>query len=256
MILGLSLAAVLVFMSLVFLLSQRLKRLDVVDAAWGPAFVVVGLAGFWLGDQTAGLNVASLVNLLVILWAGRLAYHIIRRLNSHGEDPRYVELKHRWRGRPAVNAYLRVFLVQAGLAWLIALPVSLINRADSLPLGGWALAGGLVWLAGWVIEAVSDRQLSDFVKQPANRGRIMSQGLWRYSRHPNYFGELTQWWGVFIIALAVPVGWLGFIGPLTLTFLILLVSGIPLNESRQAKKPGWKDYRQRTSVLVPLPPRK
>ncbi|HET7629739.1 MAG TPA: DUF1295 domain-containing protein, partial [Candidatus Saccharimonadales bacterium] len=138
---------------------------------------------------------------------------------------------------------------------VIVLPVTLINHSNSLDLSGLALAGGLVWLVGLSLESIGDRQLRHFMSNPDNKGKIMNRGLWRYSRHPNYFGELTQWWGIFIIALAAPLGWIGFIGPLVLTLLILFVSGIPLSEKRQAKKPGWSYYKKRTSVLVPLPPK-
>ncbi|HET8690315.1 MAG TPA: DUF1295 domain-containing protein [Candidatus Saccharimonadales bacterium] len=239
-------------MSLVFLISQKLKRLDVVDAAWGLAFIVVALVSFGLGNQYLGINVASLVNLLVVIWGLRLFSHIVRRLRSHGEDPRYSEVRKNWHGNQVLNAYFKVFCLQAVLAWVIALPVILVNRVGQQDLGGWALAGGLIWLIGLAFEAIGDEQLKNFISDSRNKGKIMDQGLWRYSRHPNYFGELAQWWGIFIITLSVPLGWIGFAGPLILTLLILFVSGIPLNEKRQAKKAGWKDYQRRTSVLIPL----
>lgn len=251
-----SLIASLVFMSLVFGLSQWLKRLDVVDAAWGVAFIVVSLVGFGLSSQVIGFNLASLVSVLVIVWGLRLFNHIFRRLRASSEDPRYSDIRNSWQSNPALNAYFKIFCLQAVLAWLIALPVLLVSWAGEQPVGWMALVGGLVWLGGLIIESVSDEQLKNFVSDQHHRGQLMRQGLWRYSRHPNYFGELSQWWGIFIIALTAPWGWLGFIGPLTLTFLILFVSGIPLNERRQAQKPGWKEYQRVTSLLIPLPPKK
>ncbi|HET6622336.1 MAG TPA: DUF1295 domain-containing protein, partial [Candidatus Saccharimonadales bacterium] len=169
---------------------------------------------------------------------------------------RYTQLKRSWNGNLALNAYLRIFLVQAVLAWVIALPIVIVNQAEPRPLDWLALVGGLVWLIGFALEAIGDQQLRTFVSDPKHRGKLMDSGLWRYSRHPNYFGELTQWWGIFIIALSTPMGWIGFIGPLTLTILILFISGIPLNEKRQTAKLGWQEYKRRTSSLVPLPPKK
>lgn len=256
MVFAVSLVASLVFLSLVFVLSRWLGRLDVVDVAWGLAFVVIAVAGFVYADHMVGLNVASLVVLLVVIWGLRLAAHIAKRLKKGHEDPRYTELRQKWRGSEAVNAYFRVFLLQAVLAFVVALPVVLVNRAPEQGLGWLALAGGLIWLVGFVFEAVGDKQLADFVSQAKNQGRVMDKGLWRYTRHPNYFGELTQWWGIFVVALVVPYGWLGFIGPLVLTVLILFISGIPLNEKRQVQKSGWLAYQKRTSVLLPLPPKK
>lgn len=248
---------VLAFMSLMFLVSHVLRRTDVVDAAWGPAFVVAAMAAFLLNpyDVSLGLNVQTLVSVLVTIWALRLSVSITRRLLRKPEDSRYVELRKNWKGNPAVNTYLRIFLTQAILATLISSAVIHINLSMEEPIGLIAYVGASVWLIGFFFEAVGDLQLKRFLSQPSNRGKLMTEGLWRYTRHPNYFGEATMWWGIFIIALSVPNGWLGAVTPVIITYLLLFVSGVPMTEKAFAGKPGWKAYERRTSKFIPLPPR-
>ena len=115
--------------------------------------------------------------------------------------------------------------------------------------------GVVVWLIGFYFEVVGDLQLSRFLANPSNKGTLMTSGLWRYTRHPNYFGEVTQWWGIYLIAVSVPYGWVGIIGPALITILILKVSGIPLLEKHKAGQPEWEAYKSRTSKFIPLPPR-
>ncbi|MEI6789585.1 MAG: DUF1295 domain-containing protein, partial [Myxococcaceae bacterium] len=130
-------------------------------------------------------------------------------------------------------------------------PILLINRATDTPLGLLDLIGILVWSVGFFFEAVSDWQLSEFIRQPKNKGKLMQSGLWNYSRHPNYFGEVTQWWGIWLMALSVPGGWLSIIGPFTITILILKVSGIPLLEQKKAGNPEFEAYKKRVNKFFP-----
>jgi steroid 5-alpha reductase family enzyme len=133
------------------------------------------------------------------------------------------------------------------------MPVLLINKHAGASLGLLDLVGVAVWLLGFYFEAVGDAQLARFIKDPANKGKLMQNGLWAYTRHPNYFGEVTQWWGIWLIALFVPSGWLAIIGPITITFLILKVSGIPMLEKKMAEHPDFAEYKRRVSVFIPLP---
>ena len=139
--------------------------------------------------------------------------------------------------------------------FIIVLPVLLINKSATAPLGVLDVIGVAVWLVGFYFEAVGDAQLAKFIQNPANKGKLMQSGLWSYTRHPNYFGEVTQWWGLGIIALAVPNGWVGLIGPVMITYLILKVSGITMLEKKMELHPDFASYKQRVSVFVPLPPR-
>jgi steroid 5-alpha reductase family enzyme len=147
-------------------------------------------------------------------------------------------------------------MLQGFLLLVIDSPALFVNSFGGPALGWLDIAGVALWFSGFLMEAVADYQLMRFMKDPANRGRILQAGLWRYSRHPNYFGEVSQWWGLWLIALSVPGGWVTVFGPLAITILILKVSGIPLLESRQTENPEYREYRKRTSAFVPWLPKK
>lgn len=245
---------VLLYMTTVFISTWSMKRLDIVDIAWGGAFIVAAIASFLLGS--AGV-LQYLVTALVIIWAVRLSSSILRRfLRSSDEDARYKDMRKTWKGNQGVNAFLRIFLVQGILATVVSLSVIVINTSDVHELTMWAYIGLVVWLIGFVFEAVGDRQLRNHLADPKNKGKLMTNGLWRYTRHPNYFGEAAQWWGIFFIALSVPYGWVTIVAPVVITVLLLFISGVPLTEKRFEGRPGWAEYKKRTSVFIPLPPRK
>lgn len=243
------------YMTLVFALSQRMKRFDIVDIAWGGAFIVIALSSLFLGSSRGFLQ--YLVSGLVVLWALRLSFYILGRFKrSKGEDPRYGEVRKQWRESEAVNAYLRIFLAQGILALLVSVSVIMVNLSNETSAGSTTYVGVVVWFTGFLFESIGDSQLRTHLADPKNRNRLMTSGLWRYTRHPNYFGEAVQWWGIFIIALGVPYGWMSIIGPLAITVLLLFVSGVPLTEKRFEGRPGWDAYKKRTSVFLPLPPKK
>jgi steroid 5-alpha reductase family enzyme len=246
------------FMTVMFVLSRVLKRTDVVDAAWGPAFVVAALSAFVLNpyELAIGLNAQTLVMVLVLIWAARLSYTITRRLMKKPEDVRYVNLRKGWKGNEPVNTYVRIFLVQAVLATVISSALIHMNLSLPADITLFVYAGTVIWLAGFYFEVVGDLQLKRFLANPRNKGKLMTTGLWRYTRHPNYFGEATMWWGIFVIALATPYGWLGIITPVVITYLLLFVSGVPMTEKAFEGKPGWNAYKKRTSKFLPLPPNK
>lgn len=248
------LAFTLLFITLVFAVAMKLKRLDVVDIAWGGAFIVVAKSSFFLGAAQGELQL--LTSLLVIVWGLRLAYTIfVRFKNAKREDPRYTELKKKWPGSLYLNAYGRIFATQGLLAVVVSLSVIVINLSEVTDIGSYALIGALIWLIGFYFEAVGDAQLKNHLADPENHGKLMTSGLWRYTRHPNYFGEATQWWGIWVIALSVPYGWVTILAPLTISYLLLAVSGIPMTEKRFVGRPGWAEYKARTSAFLPLPPR-
>lgn len=248
--------AVLVWMTAAYVVARTARRMDVVDVAWSGAFVVAAGTSFGLNMHglRVGWNVQTVVTLLVVAWALRLGYHIARRLLSHKEDKRYVALRKKWRGFVALNMYVRVFFVQAMLATAISLAVIHINLAEPSPLGSWAFIGIVVWILGFGFEAIGDWQLRQHLaKSPKT---LMTSGLWRYTQHPNYFGESLQWVGIAIMALGTEFGWVGIISPLIITYLLLFVSGVPLTEKAFKGRRGWSAYKKRTSVFVPWLPRK
>jgi steroid 5-alpha reductase family enzyme len=250
----LALAVVLFgYMNVWFVISLLKKRNDVADSAWGLGFVVVAWVAYFLSEETSLRGLV--VNSLVTVWGARLAWHIYRRNKGKSEDYRYLAWRQEWGKWFYLRSYAQVYLLQGALLYCIALPVMLVNRNVGQPLGVLdGLAFG-VWLVGFLFEAVGDAQLARFISNPLNKGKIIQSGLWGYSRHPNYFGEVTQWWGIGLSALTVPGGAFGIIGPLTITFLILKVSGIPLLERKMVEKPEFAEYKKRVSMFFPLPPK-
>ena len=169
-----------------------------------------------------------LVNILISIWGIRLAWYINSRNKSKTEDYRYLAWRKEWGKWFYVRSYLQVYLLQGFLLYFIALPVLAVNKSIASPLGWLDLIGVAIWIFGFFFEMVGYAQLAQFIKNPVNKGKLMQNGLWAYTRHPNYFGEVMLWWGILLIALSAPNGWLAICGPLTITFLILNVSGIPM----------------------------
>lgn len=258
--LGASAVLVALYMTAWFAVALVRKDNSVADIAWGIGFVLV--AGYTFLFRRTSLLLPLIATSLVGVWGLRLAWHIFRRNRDKGEDPRYAAWRAKW-GRTFVwRSYLQVFLLQGLFMLVIALPVVLINthRWGRPPGAGtrdlFALAGALVWVAGFVFEAVGDAQLARFKRDPANKGRILDRGLWKYTRHPNYFGESLMWWGIFIVALEVPGGWATVVSPVLITFLLAKVSGVPLLERRYAGNAEFQAYARRTSAFVPWFPKR
>jgi steroid 5-alpha reductase family enzyme len=250
----LTLALVLfAYMSMWFLVSLIKKRNDVADVAWGLGFVLMTWVSFFLSADSGTRGI--LVGTLVSIWGIRLAWHIHRRNKGKGEDYRYLAWRNEWVKWFYIRSYFQVYLLQGFFLFLIVSPVLVVNKNAGNPLGILDFVAVAVWLFGFYFESVGDAQLARFIKDPANKGKLMQSGLWAYSRHPNYFGEVTQWWGIWLFALSLPNGWMSVIGPITITFLILKVSGIPLLEKKMEENPDFAEYKRRTSVFIPLPKR-
>lgn len=241
----------LCYMSFWFAISVIKKRNDVADIAWGLGFVLMA----WLSFCLTGYSFkAFLVNSLVTVWGLRLAWHIYHRNRNKPEDSRYLEWRKTW-SNFYLRSFLQVFFLQGIFIFMISLPVIFINHSISQGFSIFETIGILVWGVGFYLESTGDRQLKEFISDPENKGKLMDKGLWRYSRHPNYFGEVTQWWGIFIVAVSIPGSLFTIIGPLTITILILFVSGIPLLEKKYSGRPDFEEYKKRTSIFIPLPPR-
>ena len=239
------------YMTLWFVISLIKKRNDVADVAWGLGFVLMAWTSYFISDDS-GIR-GLLAGVLVSIWGLRLAWHIHARNKGKSEDYRYLAWRKEWGTWFYIRSYVQVYLLQGVFLFLIVMPVLLINKSAGARLGILDFVGIAVWLVGFYFEAVGDAQLARFIKNPANKGTLMQSGLWAYTRHPNYFGEVTQWWGLWLIALSVPSGWVGIIGPITITFLILKVSGVPLLEKKMADNPEFAEYKRRVSVFIPLP---
>ncbi len=243
---------------LLWLASIPLRDVSIIDMAFAPVLLSVTVVSYALADGAPPRK--RLILVLVAAWAVRITIHLVRRNWGHGEDPRYARLRG-WVDDERAFLWLslrQVFLLQGVVLWLVSLPVQ-VGQSYAEPAGLElpAALGVVVWLIGFLTETLADRQLTRFRADPANRGRVLDTGLWRYSRHPNYFGELCVWWGLFLIACDNPLGLVTIIGPVGYTYLIVNVTGQRTLDKKLAReKPGYREYMQSTSGLIPLPPRK
>jgi steroid 5-alpha reductase family enzyme len=255
-ILLLNLAVVLVLTTALWGMSVAVRDTSIVDIFWGTGFVVIAWVTFAASDGSADRRL--LLAVLTTVWGLRLTLHLARRNLGHGEDPRYQAMRQRHGKRWPRRSLWAVFWGQGLLMWVVSLPVQ-AGQAYTMPTDLiWLDAlGTAVWLVGFLFETIGDRQLMRFKADPANAGRIMDRGLWRYTRHPNYFGDFSVWWGLFLIALATLSAWWTIIGPIVMSVLLIRVSGAALLERRMGKtRPGYEDYVQRTSSFLPRPPKR
>jgi steroid 5-alpha reductase family enzyme len=240
------------YMNLWFVLSVIKKRNDVADVAWGLGFVLLAWTSLSLSYPSDSRDV--LVNILVSIWGLRLAWHIHGRNTGKAEDYRYLAWRKAWGNWFYVRSYFQVYLLQGFFLFLIALPVLIIHQGQPTDLGWIDFLGIAIWALGFFFEVIGDAQLARFMKNPANKGKLMQQGLWAYTRHPNYFGEVALWWGIWLLSVSVAGSWFAIIGPATITYLILQVSGIPMLEKKMAEHPDFAAYKSRVSAFFPWPP--
>jgi steroid 5-alpha reductase family enzyme len=236
-----------------WVLSVAKRDVSIVDSFWGPMFVLAALVYAWPFAELAPRG--ALVLGLVCAWALRLTVYITARNAGGGEDYRYREIRRRNEPHFALKSLYLVFGLQAVLAWVVSLPLLAVPRAAT-ELGALDFIGLALVLGGLALESVADWQLARFKRDAGNRGRVLDRGLWRYSRHPNYFGECCVWWGFGCLGIAAG-GWWSLVSPLVMTLLLLRVSGVALLEQTIAdRRPGYAEYVRRTSAFVPWPPRK
>lgn len=238
------------YMTFWYLVSLIIRRGDIADIAWGPGFILLSWTAFFLLSPSTP---ALIINTLVTIWGLRLATHIYLRNKDKPEDSRYAGWRRDWGAWYPLRSYLQIFLLQGLFLFFIAIPLVYANLI-SVNFSPFYLLGFIIWLVGFAFETLADYQLSQFKSNPNNKGKIMMTGVWSLSRHPNYFGEVSLWWGIYIMIL--PLGWWTLIGPLTITLLILGVSGIPMLELRYKSDQEYAKYQARVSSFFPLPPKK
>jgi steroid 5-alpha reductase family enzyme len=254
---------ILVHATIWFFISLIQKRNDVADIGWGTGFIAV--AAYFYLTQPQPL-VSTLVFTLVALWGLRLAVHIGLRSWGKPEDFRYQKMRRDWGTRVIWMSYLRIYVFQGLFMLIISLPILVAGTVSETGLPDIigissdytfvSLIGLAIWVIGFAFEAIGDYQLTVFIKNKKNKDDIMQTGLWRYTRHPNYFGEVLIWWGIFLIVLPLPNGLWAIISPITITFLLLKVSGIPMLEAKYKDNPAFQAYKERTSAFFPRLPKR
>jgi steroid 5-alpha reductase family enzyme len=254
-------AVLLGIVLLLWVIGVRIGDVSFIDAFWGGGMALLAAVS-WLRLAEPG-PLANLIVAMAVLWGARLAIYLFRRWRREGEDARYARMlrKPREQGKFASAALTKVFLGQAMLLFVVCSPaqVGILAAGSSQPISGLALLGLALWLVGIFFEWVGDWQLARFRTNPASKGQVMDKGLWRYTRHPNYFGDVCAWWGIWLAAASI--GWWvaawTLIGPLFLTFTLTRWSGKPLLEAGLVKRrPGYAGYALRTSGFFPLPPKR
>lgn len=245
---------VLGLMTLLWLYSLIVRNAGIADIFWGVGFIVIAWTAFALASGGC-LPRKNLVSAMTTIWGIRLFFHIGIRNWGRPEDFRYAA----WRAEHGPRwwwlSFLQVFVLQGFLMWIVSVPI-IAAQTSGFPasLTPLDLLGTSVWAAGLLFEAIADSQLRRFKRDPSNQGRLLITGLWKYSRHPNYFGEALLWWGIYIVALAAGAWWT-FFSPILMTWLLLRVSGVAMLERTMKLKPGYEDYMQKTSAFVPWFPK-
>ncbi len=254
---GIGLATILGLMTLLWLVSLALRNSSIVDPFWGSGFVIVNWLYFALTpDGFAGRK--WLVSILVTIWGLRLSIYLLWRNWGKGEDFRYRKWREEAGQKWWWQSYFKVFFLQGLLLWIISAPLLAANYAATpAHLTLLEFIAIPVWAIGFFFEAVGDLQMARFKADPANKGKVLDKGVWRYTRHPNYFGDATQWWAYYLVAAAAAGGFWTIFSPIVMTVLLLRVSGVTLLEKTLSDtKPGYREYVETTSAFVPWFPRK
>ena len=248
---------ILVLMLLLWLYSLAIKNSSIVDIFWGTGFVITFWATAWIGATALSTRVL-LLGVLVTLWGLRLSLYIFSRNHGQPEDFRYAKWREEAGSAWWWRSFFKVFLLQGVIMWVIAIPLIAAQTSTPSPFKCECTdyTGAALWLVGFIFEAGGDWQLARFKKDPANKGKLLTTGLWSLTRHPNYFGDAAQWWGFWLLAFANGAWWT-FFSPLIMTYLLMRVSGVTLLENTLTKtKPGYEEYMARTNAFFPWFPKK
>jgi steroid 5-alpha reductase family enzyme len=243
----LGIVLLVVYLICMLIVVQIKKDNSIGNFTWGGGVLLITLYTFLIGHHSSR---SVLITAIICLWALRLIIYLYSRYKK-GADPRFIEWQKQWGRYALLISFWWIFIMNGTMAIIMSLPSILINRSLVPNLNVLDVIGLLIWLIGFCCESIADFQLHNFMKNPANKGKIMMQGLWRYSRHPNYFGEITMWWGIYLIALSVPYGWITIIAPLTITILLIFFTGVPMLERVFKDNPEYQEYKKHTSMLIP-----
>lgn len=242
----------LIYFTTWYIVAYFKKNASIIDIGWGLGFVIVSVFGFINNPSI----ISFLILLLVGLWGIRLSFHIFLRNHGKPEDFRYANFRKNWGKIYYVRSYFQLFLFQGLLMYIISLSFIFTQLSDKTPNYLFVLTGTFIWIFGFAFEAIGDYQLKKHIKDINNKGKLISTGLWKYTRHPNYFGEATLWWGIFVIGLSVGNNLFTIISPLTITLVIRFLSGVPMLEKSLKKYQGYDTYVKSTSIFIPWFPKK
>lgn len=246
------LGALFVFFAVTFIIAQIKKNNGLVDVAWGLGFVFT--AGLSYAISMPENLVPRIITAVVTVWGLRLTWYLARRNLGKPEDFRYAQMRQSWDPKTFyLKMFVKIYLLQLVLSFLVNFPTVMTNLQDKVTWSYVSALGLFVWLTGFMFESVGDAQLRKFKADPANKNQLIQHGLWKYSRHPNYFGEATQWWGIYIMAVSGGHNYWLIFSPLLITLFLLYVSGVPLLEKKYAGRPDWESYKQRTNKFFPGP---
>ncbi len=244
---------ILVYFILLFIVATVIKNNSIVDMGWGLGFVLVTAYAYVSAGHFTTRGTVTLI--LVAIWGLRLAKHIFQRNFGKPEDFRYANWRKEWGKWVVPRAFFQIFMLQGFFMYIVVLPALLIQRSNLPGFGLFEVTGLILWCIGFYFEAVGDWQLKEFKADSENKGKIITTGLWKFTRHPNYFGEALMWWGIWIIALSVPMGWLGVVSPLVITYLLRFVSGVPMLEKKYKEREDFKEYAAKTNAFIPWFPK-
>jgi steroid 5-alpha reductase family enzyme len=249
---------VFIYFCTLFVIAQIKNNNSIVDIGWGLGFVLISIYTiiYSLIAKTTDVYILA-VTTAVIFWGLRLFLYIGIRNIGKPEDYRYVDMRKKWGEKNhKVQAFFRVFMAQAGFMLIVSAPVYIVYLNNINYTEWWLIVGAVIFLIGLFFEAVGDYQLKEFIKKPENKGKLMTTGLWKYTRHPNYFGETMIWWGIWIMIIPSSWGFIAIVSPVIITFLLLFVSGIPLLEKKMKSRADFQEYMKKTSVFFPWFPKK
>jgi steroid 5-alpha reductase family enzyme len=239
---------IFIYMIMIFLLAQVMTDNSIVDIGWGIGFIFIAAFTLFVGE----VNLRKvIINAFVFLWGMRLSIYLFIRKKDQGEDFRYRNWRKTWKYF-VFRSFFQVFMLQGFIMLIVALPILRINSAAPREFGFYDVIGLLFYLSGFIFEAIGDRQMSQFRNRPENADKLMTTGLWKLTRHPNYFGEAILWWGIWLFAIPEINGLFTIIGPVTITLLLRYVSGVPLLEKKYEGSPDWEAYKLKTPVFIPF----
>lgn len=241
---------IFVFMVFMFVIAQIKKNNSIVDIGWGIGFILISVSLLLTVNPLDAKDL--LISAMIVVWGSRLAIHIYMRAKGKPEDFRYAQWRKDWGEKAVVYSFFKVFMLQGAIMLFVALPIIIVFNSFDVQLTLLSFSGLIIFIIGFLFESIGDYQVFCFKKNHENKGKIITTGLWKYTRHPNYFGEILLWWGIGLFTVGSDLYWIAFIGPLLINFLLVKVSGVPMLEKKYEGRADWEEYKKVTPALVPF----